>query len=114
MPRRPHAVSGFLRLAVRLFNCRATAVCAARYIGAMQRYRDLSGTSGVTAYAIRPDAIDVQFAGGVVYTYTVASAGRAHIQQMKRLARSGSGLSTYISQHVRDAYADRRDPSGHS
>lgn len=80
----------------------------------MERYRDLSGTSGVTAYAIKPDAIDVQFAGGVVYTYTVASAGRARIQQMKRLARSGSGLSTYISQHVRDAYASRRDPSAHS
>jgi hypothetical protein len=80
----------------------------------MERYRDLSGTSGVTAYAIKPDAIDIQFSGGVVYTYTVASAGRAHIQQMKRLARSGSGLSTYISQHVRDAYASRRDPPGHS
>ncbi|KQX02037.1 hypothetical protein ASC94_05585 [Massilia sp. Root418] len=77
----------------------------------MQRYRDLSGHSGVIAYAIKPDAIDVQFAGGAVYTYTVASAGRVHIQQMKRLARSGSGLATYISQHVRDAYAARSEPN---
>lgn len=80
----------------------------------MEPYRDLSGNSGVTAYAIKPDAIDVQFAGGVVYTYTAASAGRSHIRQMQRLARSGRGLSTYISQHVRDAYAARQDPSGHT
>jgi hypothetical protein len=92
----------------------AAAIRKARYIGAMERYRDLSGTSGVTAYAIRADAIDVQFAGGAVYTYTVASAGRTHVRRMQRLARSGSGLSTYIAQHVRGAYAARHEPYGHS
>ena len=71
----------------------------------MKRYHDLSGTSGVTGYAIKPDAIDVQFDGGTVYTYTYASAGRQRVEHMKRLARSGAGLSTYISREVRDAYA---------
>jgi hypothetical protein len=76
----------------------------------MQAYLNVSGGSGVVAYAIRPGAIDVQFADGAVYTYTIASAGLAKIREMQRLARSGAGLSTYISQHVRDAYASRREP----
>lgn len=71
----------------------------------MKRYLRLSGDSGVLAYSLAPDAIRVKFVDGRVYTYTWASAGRSHVEQMKRLARSGKGLSTYISQHVRAAYA---------
>ncbi|CAN7406605.1 hypothetical protein LJR289_002494 [Pseudoduganella sp. LjRoot289] len=74
----------------------------------MERYRDLSGTSGVTAYTIKPDAIDIRFVDGAVYTYTYASTGRQRVERMKRLARSGAGLSTYISREVRDAYAMKR------
>jgi hypothetical protein len=73
----------------------------------MEPYLNLSGSSGVVAYAIRPDAIDVQFADGAVYTYTATSAGHARVRQMQLLARSGAGLSTYISQHVREAYASK-------
>ncbi|HEY0065389.1 MAG TPA: hypothetical protein VGC21_24950 [Telluria sp.] len=76
----------------------------------MQRYRRLSGSSGVLAYAIKEEAIDVQFVDGAVYTYSYASAGREHVEQMKRLAQSGQGLSTYISQHVGSAYAAVRQP----
>lgn len=71
----------------------------------MQRYRRLSGDSGVLAFTVRADAIDVKFVDGNVYTYSYASTGRERVEQMKLLARAGKGLSTYISQHVRADYA---------
>ena len=71
----------------------------------MTPYRRLAGDSGVLAYRSAPTEIKVQFVDGRVYTYTYASAGRDQVEQMKRLAQAGRGLSTYISQHVRDGYA---------
>lgn len=71
----------------------------------METYRDLSHASGVTGYEIGRDFIDVRFRRGETYRYDYASAGKPHIEEMKRLARAGRGLSTYISQHVRDDYA---------
>jgi hypothetical protein len=73
----------------------------------MKRYGNLSGNSGVTAYEIGGDFIEVRFVDGAVYVYTYASAGRRHVEAMKRLARAGAGLSTYISRHIRAAYAAR-------
>lgn len=70
----------------------------------MQPYGNLSGGSGVKAYEIGRDFIRVQFVDDRIYRYSYTSAGRGRIEQMKRLAASGKGLSTYISQHVRDAY----------
>lgn len=77
----------------------------------MKRYRNLEGHSGVLAYDIRDTAIAVKFVGGDVYDYTYARPGRAHVEEMKRLALAGRGLSTYISQHVRDDYAARHAAS---
>ena len=73
----------------------------------MERYRNLSGDSGVDAYEIGDDFIKVRFTPGVVYWYTAASAGARHVAALKRLARRGQGLGTYISQHpeVREGYA---------
>ncbi|QGZ42473.1 hypothetical protein IP92_03189 [Pseudoduganella flava] len=70
----------------------------------MKRYRNLEGHSGVLAYDIRPDAIAVKFVGGDVYEYTYAVTGRERVERMKALATAGRGLSTYISQHVREDY----------
>jgi hypothetical protein len=75
----------------------------------MKRYRNLEGHSGVLAYDIRADAIAVKFAGGDVYNYTYARPGRTHVEEMKRLALAGRGLSTYISRHVREDYAARHE-----
>jgi hypothetical protein len=75
---------------------------------AMRRYRRLAGESGVVAYAIAPTAIEVQFVDGHVYTYSYASTGRARVEDMKRLAQAGQGLSTYISQHVGSDYESCR------
>ena len=76
----------------------------------MEPYRALGGDSGVIAYQIGERAIAVQFRSGETYHYTYASAGRGNIERMKRLARAGKGLSTFISQHVREAYASK-DPA---
>jgi hypothetical protein len=76
----------------------------------MMPYANLSGASGVRAYQISARAISVKFGDGRVYDYSYTSAGPDKVEQMKTLARAGQGLSTYISQHVRDGYASRRDP----
>jgi hypothetical protein len=70
----------------------------------VQRYRNLSGDSGVTAYEIGVDYIVVQFRGGRSYRYSHAGAGQCHVERMQELAVAGHGLSTYISQHVHDRY----------
>lgn len=75
----------------------------------MQRYKDISGKSGVIAFAIGDGRITVKFKGGDCYLYTVASAGAADIATMQRLAREGKGLSTFISQYVRDRYERKLD-----
>lgn len=67
-------------------------------------YGNLSGHSGVTHYDPGPDFIRVRFRKGDIYRYTYARPGREHVERMKTLAGEGRGLSTYISQYVRDAY----------
>ena len=70
----------------------------------MKRYGNRHGRSGVLAYEIGPDSISVRFVNGDVYRYTYRSAGRARVEQMKVLAESGQGLSSFISRHARNAY----------
>ncbi len=73
----------------------------------MEPYQNLSGNSGVAAYEIGEDYIRVQFTSGSVYVYTYDSAGADNIEQMKRLARKGQGLNTFINTNVREEYARR-------
>ena len=70
----------------------------------MRKYKALSGDSGVIAYQLGDESIRVRFVDGAVYTYSYSSTGRGHIEQMKVLAESGRGLSTYISKYVREKY----------
>lgn len=71
----------------------------------MKRYRNLSGYSGVAAYALQADAVLVRFLDSArVYRYSHAHAGAEHVQRMQQLAQEGRGLATYIAQHVRDLY----------
>jgi len=71
----------------------------------LKRYANLSGDSGVEAYAFTPTSILVKFRGSDrVYEYSHASAGEDKVTDMMRLAEAGRGLSTYISRHAADDY----------
>jgi hypothetical protein len=70
----------------------------------METYRNLGGRSGVVAFDLGTDSITIEYANGGVYLYTNSSAGAANIEQMKKLARQGSGLNTFINQQIREKY----------
>lgn len=74
----------------------------------MERYLNLSGDSGVVAYEAEEYGIIVKFIGdGRTYRYSYASAGAENIEEMKRLAVAGRGLSTFIAEHVKHRYSSR-------
>jgi len=70
----------------------------------MERYRNLSGDSGVYAFETSSDYIVVEFIKGGTYLYTYGSAGRDKIEQMKILAQRGAGLGTFINKNARKLY----------
>jgi len=71
----------------------------------MEKYKNLSGKSGIVAFQEGTDYIRVKFLGSDdIYTYSYSSAGVKHIEKMKEMARKGKGLSTYISRYVKDKY----------
>lgn len=72
---------------------------------ALRRYHNRGRNSGVSAYETGEDYIKVEFVDGDLYLYTDDSAGHDAVARMKQLATRGEGLSTFISQHVRDRYA---------
>jgi curved DNA-binding protein CbpA len=59
--------------------------------------------SGIAKYTYGADWIRVQFNDGDTYEYRASKIGQLHINEMKRLADAGDGLSTYINTH-RDVY----------
>jgi hypothetical protein len=73
----------------------------------MKAYANIKGDSGVTGYESGTDNILVEFGHSTVYKYSYKSAGKAVIEKMKALAAKGRGLSTYISQKVRDKYESK-------
>jgi hypothetical protein len=73
----------------------------------MKRYANSHGHSGVVAYSTTPTSIIVRFTGGEIYEYSNTKPGRSVVAQMKALAASGRGLSTFIAQHVRESYSRR-------
>jgi hypothetical protein len=70
----------------------------------MHPYKNANRDTGVVDYEIGKDNISIKFRDGSVYLYSVDSAGAETIKQMKALAKKGTGLTTYINQHVREHY----------
>ena len=71
----------------------------------MERYRNSGGDSGVSAYEIGSDYIIVKFSGTAkTYRYSYRKAGQRHVENLKRLALSGSGLNSYINSYVKNLY----------
>ena len=73
----------------------------------MEKYKGLSGNAGILAFSEGVDFIQLKFQDGSVYLYNYKSAGKQRVEQMKRLAKSGKGLTTFVNQHVREKYASR-------
>ena len=71
----------------------------------MTKYLNLNGDSGVTDYEIGDDFIRVRFKGPHQYLYTYSMPSRSEVETMKKLAREGKGLGTFISQFIRKRYA---------
>ena len=71
----------------------------------MESYKNSSGNSGVSAFEIQEKSILVEFNHDRIYRYNYSSAGKEHVENMKKLAQEGKGLSTYISQNVKEKYA---------
>jgi hypothetical protein len=76
-------------------------------MGIMERYKNLGGNSGVSAYEVAQGSITVQFKDGSVYTYTSQSAGTANLTEMQHLAATGNGLNSFINRVVRKGYAEK-------
>ncbi len=65
----------------------------------MQKYKDIDNDSNIDEFEIGEDYIIVKFLDGSSYTYTDASAGSQHIEEMKRLASANDGLNAYINKN---------------
>jgi hypothetical protein len=66
-----------------------------------------SGNSGVIAFAIGRNHIDVQFVDGHVYRYAPPRLSRAELDEMIERARRRRGLATFISQNIKDRYVKK-------
>ena len=74
----------------------------------MKTYNDLNGNSGIVAYEIADDTIDIEFASGGVYTYTRANLGEVNFGIMKALCEAGAGLNAFLNKVREDA---KRNPN---
>jgi len=71
----------------------------------MEKYRDIGGNSGISAYEVGDDFIIVCFAKGGTYLYNYFTTGSYHVNNMIRLARLGNGLNGYINLNIKHSYA---------
>ncbi len=67
-------------------------------------YANLRGNSPIIGYEIESDRIIVLFKQGKQYSYSYNKAGVGNVEEMKRLAQNGAGLSAYITRNVRYDY----------
>ncbi|MBO5166677.1 MAG: hypothetical protein J6B90_08795 [Lachnospiraceae bacterium] len=71
----------------------------------MQKYKNVGGDSGVEAFEIGVDFIEVKFAKTIkTYKYSYESAGKEAVEHMKKLALRGMCsfglLEKYISAEI--------------
>lgn len=71
----------------------------------MERYRNSGGDSGVSSFEIGINFINVKFSGStLIYRYSYRKAGQLHVEKMKKFARIGHGLNSYINNYVKNLY----------
>ena len=66
----------------------------------MERYKNLGGDSGVSAFEIGDTLIKIKFkTSSAIYVYTNMKTGQHHVEKMKELASRGTGLQAYVNHH---------------
>jgi hypothetical protein len=73
----------------------------------LKKYKGISGNNGITAYRILEKGIMLEFQYKDLYLYDYIKPGKKHVDQMKILAESGRGLTTYVNQNVRENYKEK-------
>jgi hypothetical protein len=73
----------------------------------MERYKNLSGDSGILAYEIGAAQITIEFLDGKKYLYDYKKPGKKDVEKMKALAVKGKGLATYINKFVRNRFSKK-------
>ncbi|WP_413519714.1 hypothetical protein [Psychrobacter glacincola] len=71
----------------------------------MEKYRDIGGNSGISAYEVGDDFIIVRFKKGGMYLYNYSITGSSHVNKMVELARIGNGLNGYMNLNIEHASA---------
>ncbi len=66
----------------------------------MKTYENVSGESPITAYESGEDSITIKYMDGSVYRFTYKGAGGGNVEQMKKYAMFGHGLSGFIIRFV--------------
>ena len=65
----------------------------------------LNRRSNVALYDIHEEYIDVMFYGtNKVYRYSNKVTGKEIVDQLKKLAKNGEGLNSYINRYARKKY----------
>ena len=67
----------------------------------MQTYANKGGNSGIFGYENGDDFIIVEFEE-YLYKYSHVKPGKTHVEEMKKLAKRGEGLNTYINRNVKN------------
>ena len=67
----------------------------------MREYGKPNGKSGITAYEIGKDYMDIQFRNGKVYRYKKDNVGDLNFLNMVTAALIGCGLNSFINKFVR-------------
>ncbi|MDR6992134.1 hypothetical protein [Luteimonas sp. 3794] len=73
----------------------------------LRPYRNRHGGSGVRAWSISDDTLSIEFVDGAVYDYRRQDIGSRLFAAACSAARAGRGLSTCVSRHLRQRYAQR-------
>lgn len=66
-----------------------------------------SEKGGVDGYEFNDEGIILRFKDGRTYSYSNRRPGKVHVDNMKKLAVNGKGLTTYVNKYVRDDYEDK-------
>ena len=69
-------------------------------------YQSVNPEAGVRNFEILPDAIILEFEDlKFRYLYNAQRPGLVHVNEMKRLALAGDGLTTYVNKYVGSDFA---------